>query len=249
MNNPPFIWTTREEGVESNGIDVSSHGPNDYRKLSPFSHSKDYQIPIPGDENERADSVEGIWQGLKLIGRSFDPSLFRGKPHKRKGNPAGHIFGNQVLGYQDARQKIYVPAYTYHVINNALESVTEDLKQRMETGPVHLFDVETNPHIRDISKPYAHSALLADILNLLCKAPIPPFNTQRFESLNSQLEETLGFREGLTPEERNLLDDIITFAYLFSGNEVKETFALRALQTGKIRDNGRLESYAQVRKK
>jgi hypothetical protein len=212
---PPY------DGLQSNGIDVSRrHGVGNYRMLSPFYHSEDNKIPVPGEEQTRADSVEGIWQGQKVISGTTDRTLFSDKPGKRREHPEGHQYGSGVLKYRKARHMIYVPAYLYHVINNALDGVSEDLEQRLQQGDVVMHDVENNGSINDTTKPYSHAALLVDALNVLKDAPLPPFSHVRFENLDQQLESALAFRQGLKGFQRRILDDRISFAYLFSPNEL-----------------------------
>ncbi len=227
------------------GINVSSH--SNYQYLSPFSYSEDYAIPVPGQKSTRSDSVEGIWQGLKIINSIIDPSLFTGKPHKRKGLVEGHSFENNRIDYLDARKKIFVPAYVYHVINNAVNNAKVDLEARIKISDVLLYDVESNGDIEDLSTPYAHSALLADILNVLLIAPIPPFNKKKFEHLEAQALSTIDHYKQLEGQAKRVLDEIITFAYLFSGDEVKEAFALHVIARG-ISHNGRLNDFTPMEK-
>jgi len=242
--SPDFIWVPYEKGRHNGAINVSSRGRGQYRKLSPFSHNARYQIPIPGKEETRADSVEGIWQGLKVIDSVSDFSLFQGKPKKRKGKPQGHLFREDLIGYVDARKQIYVPAYVYHVINNALDNIHGDLEARVsKSNPVALFDVESNGEINNTSQPYSHAALLVNVLNLLKKLPLPPFNKNKFRYLHEQVDALLEHRAELKESEADLCDDIITFAYLFSPDDLKATFALRTIKEGNIDDKFRLEKF------
>jgi hypothetical protein len=234
-----FIWAM--PGTDDNAIDVSSYGKNPYKQFSPFYYDESFAIPVPGQENMRSHSVEGIWQGLKVIDGTTDFLLFKGKPHKRKGNTEGHLFGNDILGYIDARKQIYVPAYLYHVINHVLDGVKEDLEARIKSAPVVFHDVETNEYIDDDSRPYSHAALLVRLLNFLKDSPLPPFNKKRFNYFNEQVEALLEYRFQLKSDDLSLCDDVITFAYLFSPDELKATFALRAIKKGNIDDKGRLD--------
>lgn len=239
-----FIWANPEQGRSNDGIDVSSHGSHPYSKLSPFSYSSINKIPAPGSEFNRSDSVEGIWQGLKIIKGEMDTRLFKNKPKKRDGKVEGHHFGGQILGYEDARKHIYVPAYTYHVINNALPFVKDDLEARLQQGhPIILHDVESNPEISDLSSPYSHSALLVELLNMMHEAPLPPFSDKRFANLDNQLRAVLSYREKLDEKHRELLDEVISFAYLFSQDTLKSTFALRAISQGNMEHKGRLDRF------
>lgn len=239
-----FVWAPYNGGKTTEGINVSSHGSGTYKKFSPFSHDAKHRIPVPGNEQMRSDSVEGIWQGLKIISGSTDLSLLSGRPAKRHEIPEGHLFGEDTLNYQDAREKVYVPAYIYHAVNNALPTAKEDLETRLMSGPIILYDVESNGAIHDLSKPYSHAALLAKLLNLLIKSPLPPFNAKRFTNLAQQVNATLDFRNKLNGDELQILDEVITFAYLFSEDELKETFALRAIHEGNLYPAGRLDKYS-----
>ena len=158
------------------------------------------------------------------------------------------MFGEVILSYVDARKQIYVPAYLYHVINNSLDSVSTDLEERLNEGNVTLCDVESNGSIQDTSKPYSHAALLVKLLNMIRESPLPPFNKKRFAYLHNQVEALLEYRSGLRNENLSLCDDIITFAYLFSPDELKSTFALRVIKEGDINDNKRLEKYTPTSK-
>jgi hypothetical protein len=238
-----FLWATREEGHATGGIDVSSYGSGSYKKFSPFSNSPTYRIPVPGNEQIRADSVEGTWQGLKIISGRIEPSLFKGRPRKREGKPEGHQFDHNVLNYIESRKKIYLPAYIYHVINNALPSVSSDLESKMREGPVTFYDVESNNDIDDGSAPYSHAALLADVLNVLKDSPLPPFNKQRFTYLDEEVDAAIRYRETLSEKDRKLLDETITFAYLFSPSELHKSFALKAIRQANIESSGRLRSF------
>ncbi len=241
--SPGFIWVPYKSRNKNGAIDVSSRGKGPYRKLSPFSHKEAYNIPVPGKEDVRAHSVEGIWQGLKIIDGVTDFSLFEGKPSKRRDAPTGHLLGDETLGYVDARRQIYVPAYVYHVINNALGGVKDDLETRARPGPVALFDVESNGDINNASQPYSHAALLVDLLNLLKDSPLPPFSKKQFTYLHEQVDAFLEHRDTLGKNELELCDDLITFAYLFSPDEVKATFALRAIKEGNIDDKFRVDKF------
>ena len=238
-----FVWSPEE------GIDVSSHGRHPYRLFSPFSYAKNYKIPVPGQEDIRADSVEGIWQGLKIINGQTDFSLLNGKPNKRKGQPEGHLLGKEITDYFGARKQIYVSAYVYHAVNNALPEAWSELEQRLQEGDVILHDVETNGRIEDLSSPFAHSALLVQLLNVLKDAPLPKTNPthpnphgSRFTCLHEQVNAFVAYRGTLSLEDQAMLDEVITFAYLFSPDDHKQTFALRTMHAAGI-ETDRIKRY------
>ncbi len=139
--------------------DVSSRAKPPFVKLSPFyPHGG---IPVPGQEGATADSVEGIWQGLKILDGAIDPSFFTGKGRKRRGRPSGHRFGDRVLGYVEARKLVYIPSYE-HLWR---ECVGQDLRRVLfepaAAGIVQYFhDFEDNGDPDDPSSPLAHSSLL-----------------------------------------------------------------------------------------
>ncbi len=239
-----FKWVPTAAGRQECGIDVSSRGCKIYRCLSPFSHSEAYQIPVPGDESLRAHSVEGIWQGLKIINGATDTSLFFGRPRKRRGETQGHLFGKDVLDYRTARRQIYLPAYVYHAVNNGLGAVKDDLERRLQSGPVVVYDIGSNGNIDDLSSPFSHAALLVDLLNVLKDAPLPPFNKKHFTYTHEQVAAMLDYRNGLKENQKQLLDEVITFAYLFSRDDLFANFALRAIARGHLDDKGRLKRYS-----
>ena len=236
-------FTTPDQETQSNSINVSSYGDEPYRIFSPFSSSPSYRIPVPGQEQLRSSSVESIWQGLKIINGQTDFSLFERTPRKRAGRVEGHQYGQEVLGYQEARRQIYLPAYTYHVVNNALDVVKDNLEVRLQQGTVTFYDVESNGDINDLSRPYAHASLLSNLLDVLLPAPLPPFSRERFANLSEQVTAVLDYRQALDEQQRFLLDEIISFAYLFSQDDLKATFALRTLQEGTIPGRHRLQHY------
>jgi len=247
-HNNSFRWVSARANKPENSINVSSKGKRPYNRFSPFSYDSSYQIPVPGQENLRSESVEGIWQGLKVINGMPDFLSFEGRPHKRRGKPGGHLFGSKLIGYVKAREEIYAPAYVYHVVNNCLDSVYQGLEERLYSSDVFLYDTERNGSIKDASSPYAHSALLAGLLNFLKKAPLPPFNKERFNYLHEQVDALIEYRSGLSEQEVALCDDLVTFAYLFSPDELKAIFALRAIKKGNIDDKNRLAKYSPTSK-
>ena len=86
----PVKWTSREKvrdlaranpgwrfyDVSTNAPLANIEGIIDAHEFSPFMAYGD--IPIPGT-TQKSDSVEGVWQGLKIIDGKIDPSYFKGK--------------------------------------------------------------------------------------------------------------------------------------------------------------------------
>ncbi|ABC31046.1 hypothetical protein HCH_04340 [Hahella chejuensis KCTC 2396] len=152
-------------------IDVTSKASAPWVKFSPFyPHSG---IPIPFS-SETAQSVEGIWQGLKVFeGQDIDPSRFditdmKGikRTVRRYGRVLGHRKGpgGELIPYIEARKQIYLPAYHWtltHRLQAELSQLSELLARH--EGLV-LLDYETNTDINDPRKPLSHAALIRRFL-------------------------------------------------------------------------------------
>jgi len=143
--------------------DVSSRARPPLVKLSPFyPHGL---IPVPGMTGCFSDSVEGIWQGLKVIDGKIDESYFSGKGRKRRGTPEGHKFGERLLSYIEARRLIYVQSYEYMWSMCVGEDIRRFLFDRAQRGETqYFFDFESNGDVTDPSKPLAHSSVLVRLL-------------------------------------------------------------------------------------
>lgn len=153
-------------------IDVTSRGSQPWVRLSPFFPHGD--IPVPLSPGHTGQSVEGIWQALKVfqtagVDRSkLQVTSMSGikRPSSRYGRVLGHLEGLQgeaLLDYQTARRRIYLPAYRW-----ALENKTADLVCHLHAlaarGDVVLLDYSTNGDVADCSAPLSHAALIAAYL-------------------------------------------------------------------------------------
>ena len=153
-------------------LDVTSSSEQYEGKiLSPFYPH--YRIPIPGDSKTvTAACVEAIWQGLKVFeNEGIDLAMFRNDTMKnikrtvRKfGKPLGHqygVFSKELLGYDDAKRLIYIPAYKY-VLENvpAVKRSLDKIRTILETRDVVLLDYNLNPDNADKSKPLSHAELI-----------------------------------------------------------------------------------------
>ncbi len=152
--------------------DTSTHAPysSDFSYVinaSEFSPFVPYgKIPIPKKQGCLSDSVEGIWQGLKLIQGKIDESYFSGKGRKRYGKTDGHLYGNKIIGYKEARKKIYIPSYEfmfYHCVSQ--EMIQEILAYARSGIKQFFFDVDDVSDPGDTSGPLAHSAVLVSLIN------------------------------------------------------------------------------------
>ena len=155
-------------------IDVTSRGPEPWRRFSPFyPHGG---IPIPGLDGRRAQSVEGLWQGLKAFAHEdIDPhkweiTTMRGRKAPaggRRGAVRGHRFGqgdgSVLLTYGEARRQIYLPAYRW-VLENRLGAELAELRALAGHRRLVLLDYETNADLADLTRPLSHAALVKAFL-------------------------------------------------------------------------------------
>ena len=114
-----------------------------------------------------ADSVEGIWQGLKVIRGGIAPRFFDGGGRKRVGKPRGHQFGNskRLLGLEEARRKIYIPAYEWMLDNRIDSSIVDGFVHQAFRGvPQFFYDREDNGSIGK-DAPLAHAKVFVDYIH------------------------------------------------------------------------------------
>jgi hypothetical protein len=147
---------------------VTSKGEEPWVRFSPFyPHGG---IPVPNTPGTFAHSVEGLWQGLKVFEHEdIDPSRWEVedmKGIKRGGGKRGQVLGHRLgvgsdvlLGYRDARYRIYLPAYRW-VLENRLTGEVARLRDELAARPVVLLDYETNGDVHDLSRPLSHAALV-----------------------------------------------------------------------------------------
>ena len=148
--------------------DVSSYADEPYCQLSPmYVHGG---IPVPGMPGTVSDTVEGIWQGLKVIRGEIAPRYFRGKGAKRGGKkPSGHQYGDKLLDIVEARYKIYRVAYEWVLANRIDPALIEQFVERALAGAAqHLHDMSDNGDVNNADEGLAHASLLVQYLNRLC---------------------------------------------------------------------------------
>lgn len=153
-------------------LDVTSASTTRYAQiLSPFfPHGG---IPIPLDSNGlTATCVEAIWQGLKVFEtedvnfETFKNTTMKGlkRTVRTLGTPKGHrsgAYGKELLGYFEARIKIYLPAYKW-VLENIPEvkDVVSRIAERAKDHDIVFLDYNTNTDFRDTSSPLSHAGLV-----------------------------------------------------------------------------------------
>ncbi len=149
-------------------IDLTSKAEDDFVQFSPFYPHKN--IPVPFSEGHFAESVEGVWQGLKVFEtEDIDTSRFNitnmkglKRTVRKFGKCLGHrngIKGDSLLNYLDARKQIYLPLYHW-ILKNKLQSLIDILKEISQKQTLVLLDYETNGNIEDTSKPLSHAHLV-----------------------------------------------------------------------------------------
>ncbi|NKE63527.1 hypothetical protein FXN61_45145 [Lentzea sp. PSKA42] len=153
-------------------IDVTSRGPEPWVRFSPFyPHG---QIPVPMSPGVFSESVEGVWQALKVFeSADVDPAKLAVTSMKglkrtvrRFGQVRGHragLTGDHLLDYRTARHEIYLPTYRW-VLENHLQGLVAQLHDLAESADVVLLDYTTNGDPDDLSTPLSHAALIADHL-------------------------------------------------------------------------------------
>ena len=149
-------------------IDITSKAEEPFVKLSPFYPIGG--IPIPLSEGHYAQSVEGLWQGLKVFesegidAAKFEVTTMKGlkrtvrKFGQVKGHQAG-VEGDALLPYIEARKKIYLPAYKW-VLENKVADVLQLIKDEEAKQPIILLDYETNGDVENPAKPLSHAWLV-----------------------------------------------------------------------------------------
>ncbi|MGI0481106.1 DUF6939 family protein [Geminocystis sp. CENA526] len=147
-------------------IDVTSKGEQPWVKFSPFyPHGN---IPVPFYPRWKSESVEGIWQGLKVFetagvdrAKMSNQDMKNIKRTVRKyGKCKGHSAGyTTLLGYLDARKLIYLPSYLW-VLENPLADLVKELRKMSESQTVILLDYETNGEVENCKKPLSHAYLI-----------------------------------------------------------------------------------------
>ncbi|MBF9130411.1 hypothetical protein I0C86_15800 [Plantactinospora sp. S1510] len=150
-------------------LDVTSRGPAPWVRLSPFyPHGG---IPVPFSPGKTGESVEGVWQALKVFtDADVDPSRLRvttmrglKRTVRRYGAVRGHrtgLAGDRLLGYEEARRRIYLPTYRWTLENAAADLVAE-LRRLSVDRDVVLLDYTTNGDVTDLGTPLSHAALVA----------------------------------------------------------------------------------------
>ncbi|MFI7615547.1 DUF6939 family protein [Nonomuraea terrae] len=71
----------------------------------------------------------------------------------------GHRFGGELLPYEEARRRIYPPAYHW-VLEHKAADVVERVRELARAQEVVLLDHTTNGDVTDLTTPLSHAALV-----------------------------------------------------------------------------------------
>ncbi len=153
-------------------IDVTSKGVNPFVKFSPFYPIGN--IPVPYSSGIYSQSVEGIWQGLKVFqNHDVDSAKFHiitmkglKRTVRKYGNPLGHrkgINSIDLLNYVDARKLIFIPTYKW-VLKNKLQKEVDNLIKLAKQKEIVLLDYEVNGDVENTTKPLSHASLIKDFM-------------------------------------------------------------------------------------
>lgn len=168
QNKRRKIKNIKKDYPDSIIIDVTSKGEMPMLKFSPFYPIG--KIPIPYSDNKFSESMEGIWQGLKVFeNEDIDESKFaittmKGlkRTIRKYGKPKGHrkgVKGKELLDYITARKLIYLPSYKW-VLDNKLRTELKKLKNISEMKDLILLDYEVNGDVENANKPLSHAQLI-----------------------------------------------------------------------------------------
>ncbi len=149
-------------------IDLTSKAGDLWIKFSPFYPHGNIPVPFSGDL--KAQSVEGIWQGLKVFENhdidtgKFDVTAMKGlkRTVRKYGKVSGHrkgVSGTELLAYYQARIDIYLPSYLW-VLENCLQDEVQELRLLAANQTLLLLDYETNTDISNLAKPLSHAGLV-----------------------------------------------------------------------------------------
>jgi hypothetical protein len=149
-------------------IDVTAKAAEPWVRLSPFyPHGG---IPVPQTPGVIGQSVEGIWQALKVFEDTdvdpakLDVTTMTGlkRTVRRYGPVCGHrdgLYGERLLGYETAGRRIYLPAYRW-ILENKTADLVEHLRDLASGREIGLLDYTTNGDITDPTTPLSHAALI-----------------------------------------------------------------------------------------
>ena len=153
-------------------LDLTSRGPQPWVQFSPFyPHAG---IPVPFMSDATSQSVEGIWQALKVFEHegvdaaklAITSMTGLKRAARTRGRVLGHqagLHGTQLLSYGEARRTIYLPSYRW-VLDHRLQDLVQHIQRLAAGGAIVLLDYETNSDVDNLSKPLSRAGLVAAYL-------------------------------------------------------------------------------------
>ena len=148
-------------------LDLTYKSKEEWIKFSPFyPHGN---IPVPFSNGLFSETVEGIWQGLKVFeNENIDTNAFKitsMKGIKRTTRKHGKIKGHQkgtnsdeILNYCDAKKLIYLPTYKW-VLENKLQAELGKIRKLLENNKIVFLDYNINMELYN-DKPLSHANLV-----------------------------------------------------------------------------------------
>lgn len=147
-----------------------------FAPLGPFFRHQETVIPVPG-QSLLSESVEAIWQGLKIVDEETDFGMFTSTPRKRPEDNARYgpkfsyrdtkfLLGTKIVDLLTARLAIYLPSYLFLLEHLISQEIIGEIESALVDDKVVLFyDWDSNFDIRFIDRPFSHSAILASWFN------------------------------------------------------------------------------------
>ena len=123
-----------------------------------------WQHPIPGMPGKTADSVEGIWQGLKLIQKKSHRVISQAKGSNEAANRVA--ISMEISYYQSlrARDKIYRIAYEWMLDHCVERELLQSFISQMSAGLIiYVHDVSSNGKIGNPDEGWAHASCWCSI--------------------------------------------------------------------------------------
>ena len=169
VSKKKHIKTILRDYPDAQIVDTTSKAEGDFIKFSPFYPHGHIPVPMMDEESE---CMEGIWQGLKVFEhegvnlKSFRNNRMKGLIRsitEKRGNILGHQYGDRLLGYIEAHQKIFFPCYNY-VLEHYCQDILQQLHEMSKKGTLVLLDYDPRGNVYDINQPMGHSALIKHYL-------------------------------------------------------------------------------------
>ena len=235
-------FITRNEARElDTGIKVDAGDRRgELKELCPFYRNKEWRIPVPGTEMT-SQTIEGVWQGLKIVNGKLDYGLFaedarkrpRTRERKRDANydytDSRFMYVDEIVDLLTARMAIYVSAYKFVFDNYVGEEFKESISTHIEEGKeIVLYDWDDNKDILDDSDSYAHASLLRDLLR---DHQLERKNIAKIETRYWAFTDPLNFRE---PKALRYADLLITLLKTQAKKEPTEELHYVGNYTGAI---------------